>query len=145
LWGKNVTRLPEWFTEQFPARYTTKKLFRNTLPRNYALQPLPETPDGPLVSEPERALLEFLSEIGVNETLTDSRNMLENIRSVREGVFTELLKHTSSIKVLRLSVIWSEKLNLPWAPIARKAVGDRLGTGTWTAKLKDGTTLNLRL
>lgn len=144
IWGNEKARLPAWFTDRFPARYTTKSLFCKSFDNNTALNPLPETPDGPLVSEPERALLELLSDIGVNETLTESRNILENVRNVRKSVLTDLLKQTSRIKVLRLAVICSEKLNLPWSAIAREACGDRLGKGTWTAKLKDGTTLNLR-
>jgi hypothetical protein len=43
----------------------------------------------------------------------------------------------------RLCVRWAEKLNLPWAADAEKAVGNRLGQSRWTARLKDGTTLVL--
>ena len=145
LWGGNQVRLPEWFNERFSVRYTSKQIFSKTLKEDYALQSLPETPDGPSVSEPERAVLELLSDAGVNETIIGTQSILENVRSLRESVLTELLQNTARIKVLRLSVLWSEKLNLPWAPIARKAAGNRLGSGTWTAKLKDGSTLNLRM
>src|SRR5208282_3701705 len=62
LWGDGKFALPPWFTGRFLARYTARELFSPKLPRNFGLHPLPETPDGVLVSEPERALLEMLSE-----------------------------------------------------------------------------------
>ena len=64
LWGEGKTRFPKWFQKLFPARYTTRNPFSAKLPKNFGLQPLPETPDGVLVSVPERALLEMLSEVG---------------------------------------------------------------------------------
>jgi hypothetical protein len=41
----------------FPARDTARNGFLE-LPKNFGLQPLPETPDGVFVSVPEWALLE---------------------------------------------------------------------------------------
>lgn len=67
LWGEQKTGVPEWFQYLFPSRYTIRNPFSAKLPKNFGLQPLPETPDGVLVSVPERALLEMLSEVGVNQ------------------------------------------------------------------------------
>jgi hypothetical protein len=56
------------------------------LPKNFGLQPLPETPDGVLVSVPERALLEMLSEVGVHQGIEEARNIMEGARSLRPRI-----------------------------------------------------------
>ena len=144
LWGGVRRSLPEWFTSRFPCRYVSKSLFSIKLPAGFGLQPLPETPDGPLVSVPERALLEMLSEVGVRQGLEEARNIMEGVRSLRPEVLTTLLKNCLRVKVTRLCVQWAEELNLDWATVARNATKGRLGTGRWSARLKDGTTLTLK-
>ena len=144
LWGERKASLPAWFKKLFPARYTARNPFTSNLPKNFAMQPLPETPDGVLVSAPERALLEMLSEVGVHQGIEEARNIMEGARSLRPEVLTTLLKNCQRVKVLRLGVLWAEELNLPWAAAARKAAGRNLGQSRWTARLKDGTTLILK-
>ena len=108
------------------------------------MHPLPETPNGVLVSEPERALLEMLSEVGVHQGVEEARNIMEGARSLRTATLTTLLKHCQRVKVRLLCVQWAEELNLPWAPAARTAVGTRKGQSRWTARLKNGTLLNIK-
>ncbi len=143
LWGEGRTRLPDWFQKLFPSRYTRRNPFAN-LPKNFALQPLPETPDGVLVSAPERALLEMLSEVGVHQEVEEARNIMEGARLLRLEVLEALLRNCRRVKVARLCVGWAEELSLPWAAAAKKAVGNRMGQSRWTARLKDGTTLVLK-
>lgn len=142
LWGNVRRSLPDWFTSRFPCRYVSKNLFSNKLPVDFGLQPLPETPDGPLVSVPERALLEMLSEVGVRQGVEEARNIMEGVRSLRPEVLATLLKNCLRIKVTRLCVQWAEELNLDWAEAARKSA--KLGKSRWSARLKDGTTLTLK-
>lgn len=144
LWGTKKMTLPSWFTTRFPSHYTTRSPFSSSLAQGYGLNPLPETPDGPLVSEPERALLEMLSEVGIHQVVEEARNIMEGVRSVRAEVLEKLLKNCERVKVLRLCVLWAEELNLPWAAAARKSVGGRFGTSRWMARLKDGTILTLK-
>ena len=144
LWGERKASLPNWFQKLFPARYTARNPFSSRLPKNFGLQPLPETPNGVLVSVPERALLEMLSEVGVHQGIEESRNIMEGARSLRPEVLTTLLKNCQRVKVVRLCVRWAEELNLPWALTAKKATGNRLGRSRWTARLKDGTILVLK-
>src|ERR1035438_5999963 len=113
IWGTGRAVLPPWFIDRFPARYTAPKLFSQKLPKGFGLQPLPETPDGVLVSEPERALLEMLSEVGVNQGIEEARNIMEGARSLRPEVLTTLVKNCRRVKVVRLCVSWAEELNLP--------------------------------
>jgi hypothetical protein len=50
------------------------------------LHPLLERPDGPLVSAPERALLELLAEIGQAEEVEESRNIFQMLVGLRVEV-----------------------------------------------------------
>lgn len=113
-------------------------------PKDFALQPLPETPDGVQVSEPERALLEMLSEVGVQQGVEEARNIMEGARSLRSATVASLLKHCQRVKVRMLCVQWAEELNLPWAVAARTAVGKH-GQRRWNFQFKNGTALNIRL
>ena len=143
LWGSGKVVLPTWFTERFPARYTARKLFSAKLPTGFGLQPLPETPDGVLVSEPERALLELLSEVGVHQGIGEARQIMEAIRSLRTDTLVYLLEHCQRVKVRLLCVRWAEELNLPWATALRCASKVPENQSRWTVRFKNGTLLNI--
>ncbi|MEO6992305.1 MAG: type IV toxin-antitoxin system AbiEi family antitoxin domain-containing protein [Lacunisphaera sp.] len=143
LWGNAPWVLPAWFTERFPSRYVSRGLFSESLPADFGLQPLPETPGGPAVSVPERALLELLDDVGVNQGLEEARNIMEGVRSVRLDVLGTLLEHCPRVKAVRLCLNLADELNLSWAAEARKLAGPR-GRGRWVSKLPDGTTLILK-
>ena len=144
LCGDGKARLPEWFQKLFRSRYTARNPFSSKLPKNFGLQALPEIPGGVLVSVPERALLEMLSEVGVHQGVEEARNIMEGARSLRPEVLATLLKHCQRVKVVLLCVGWAEELNLPWASAARKAVKKTLGRSRWMTRLKDGTLLVLK-
>lgn len=144
LWGDGSGGLPEWFGKRFAARYGTPRLFDGKLPSGYGISPLPESPDGPNVSEPERALLEMLSEVGVHQEVGEARHIMEGVRQLRSRHLQRLLEACRMVKAVRLCVTWSEELGLPWASSARKAARGRMGTGRWVARLKDGSTLILK-
>ena len=144
LWGDSKAVLPPWFVERFPSRYTAPRLFSPRLPKSFGLQPLPETPGGVLVSEPERALLEMLSEVGFYQGVEETRNIMEGMRSLRPDALTILLKHCQRVKVRALCVQWAEELSLPWAAAARKSLGSRHAQRRWNFQFKSGTTLNIK-
>jgi len=143
LRGDVSARLPVWFTDRFPARYVARRVFDSQLPNGFGLQPLPEAPDGPAVSVPERALLELLDEVGVGQGIEEARNIMEGLRSLRLDVLGTLLGHCPRVKVVRLCVQWAEELGLDWATDARTAAGPR-GKGRWLTRLPDGKTLILK-
>ena len=136
--------MPSWFLDRFPARYSTARLFDDELPPDFGLAPLPESPDGPRVSAPERALLEMLSEVGVHQQVEEARGIIESVRQLRSRQLEVLLKHCRMIKATRLCVTWAEDLGLPWATKAREAAGDRMGSSRWIKRLADGSTLILK-
>lgn len=143
LWGDAKARIPVWFRQRFHARYTARNPFASSLPKDFGLHSLPENPGGVLVSVPERAVLEMLSEVGIHQGIEEARNILEGARALRPNVLATLLKHSLRVKVGRLCVLWAAQLNLPWAEAARKAAGTRFGRSRWSARLKDGATLIL--
>lgn len=138
LYGWTTSRLPNWFTERFPAEYHRKRLFDE--PPNGPLQTEPfENRDGaPLVSTPERAFLEVLSEVGVRQPLQEARELAESTYSLRADVLSDLLQRCTSVKTVRLCLQFGRDLTLPWAA---KLDATRLPTGSarpWVSRSPDG-------
>ncbi|HAL38221.1 MAG TPA: hypothetical protein DCP03_08930 [Polaromonas sp.] len=144
LWGDRVKPLPAWFTQRFECRYQSTQLFDADLPKGFALQSLPAGRPDVLVSTPERALLELLSDVGKGQSLDEARHLVEALRSVRNDVLDKLLTHTTRIKVVRLAHAIALELELPWAPLAALQ-SQRLGGGKrWIAVSKSGERLDLK-
>ena len=143
LWSDEQARLPAWFLSRFECTYQVTRLFDAKLPHGFGLQPLPNGHPKVLVSVPERALLELLSDVGKTEALADVRPLVESLHSLREKVLDTLLKHTTRIKVLRLAHSLAEELSLPWAELAR-AHSKRKGGARWIAQTKTGERLVLK-
>ena len=136
LYGWKAGRLPEWFTQRFPAEYHRKRLFKEEPDALLHVRPFENRKGGPLVSAPERALLEVLSEVGVRQPLQEARELVESTYSLRADVLRDLLKRCTSIKTVRLCLQLGRELSQPWAgkldpsPVAqgqRPAVGVALG------------------
>ena len=144
LWGDAPRRLPQWFTQRFPAGYQATQLFDDTLPKGFGLQPLPAGDSRVLVSVPERAMLELLSDVGKVQSAAETRELVENLSGLREKVLDELLKHTTRIKVVRMAASFAASMKLPWAPLASKH-SERIGGGArWVTVGRSGERLDLR-
>lgn len=144
LWGEQQVRLPPWFLERFECSFQTTRLFDPALPEDFGLQPLPGGNPALLVSAPERALLELLSDVGKTETVQDARDLVEGTRHLRLPVLETLLKHTTRIKVVRLARAISEELDLPWAATAKTQSEQKGGGARWIAVSKNGERLDLK-
>jgi Transcriptional regulator, AbiEi antitoxin, Type IV TA system/Transcriptional regulator, AbiEi antitoxin N-terminal domain len=144
LWGDSPKRLPEWFTQRFPASYQATQLFDDALPDAYGLQALPAGDPRVLVSVPERALLELLSDVGKGQSLSEARELVESLPGLRTQVLDALLQHTTRIKVVRMAATFAASQKLPWAPLAAKH-SERIGGGArWVAVGRSGERLDLR-
>lgn len=144
LWGNQRKPLPVWFQKRFKSRYQATQLFDSKLRQGYGLQPLPNGSPDILVSTPERAVLELLSDVGKTQSLEETRQLVETLRSLRQKYLDELLSHTTRIKVVRLAESLATELGLPWAPLAKKH-SLRIGGGKrWVAVSKSGERLDLR-
>lgn len=144
LWGDAPKRLPEWFTQRFPASYQATQLFDDALPEAYGLQALPAGDPRVLVSVPERAMLELLSDVGKVQSLSEARELVESLPGLRTKVLDELLRHTTRIKVVRMAATFAASLKLPWATLAASH-SERIGGGArWVAVGRSGERLDLR-
>ena len=143
LWGSKPVRMPHWFEDRFDHTYQVTSIFSNTLPDAYAIQPLPNGRADVMVSVPERALLEMLSDVGKTLSLEEATNISENIRTLRNSVLELLLAHTTRIKVVRLLYELARNAANPWEPLALEHC-KRLGGGKrWQAVTRTGERLCL--
>ena len=141
LWGAPKARLPDWFIERFSGRYNRTQLFSSSL--SAGLCRLPELPNGPLVSEPERALLEMLSEVGLSQELNEARAILESMRQIRVKRLLQWIQCCKMVKAVRLCAYWSRELELPWAERVIDGIPEAMLRHRWTGTLGNGGTLNL--
>ena len=144
LWGAVQVKLPAWFAEKFEHKFQVTHIFDTALPPNAGLSPLPGGNASVLVSTPERALLELLSDAGKYQSLEETRNIFENIRNLRMEVLEELFKHLTRIKVARMARDFAEELNLPWLELADKNCQRLGGASRWIALSKTGEKLVLK-
>jgi hypothetical protein len=138
LYGWAAARLPGWFVERFPAEYHRKRLFDERPEKLMNVTPFEKQVDAPLVSAPERAFLELLSEVGFRQPLQEARELAESMYTLRADVLEDLLKRCSSVKTVRLCLRFGRELSLPWAS---KLAPARLPTGSnrpWVSRSKDG-------
>lgn len=138
LYGWNAGRLPEWFTQSFPAEYHRKRLFKERPGALLHVRPFENRKGAPLVSAPERALLEVLSEVGVRQPLQEARELVESSYSFRDDVLRDLLKHSTSVKTVRLCLQLGRELSQPWV---NKLDPSQLPKGSdrpWVSRSADG-------
>lgn len=138
LYGWASAPLPAWFTERFPSSYHRLRLFDEKPDALLRVSRFQRKPDGPLLSDPERAVLELLSDVGVRQPLQEARDLLEGTPSLRAAVLQELLERCKQVKAVRLCLTLGRELNLPWAA---KLDPKRLPTGSeqrWVGRSKEG-------
>ena len=138
LYGWAAGRLPEWFTERFPAEYHRKRLFDEQPGALLHAGPFEKRSGAPQVSAPERALLELLSDVGVRQPLQEARELVESAYSLRVDVLRELLQRCTSVKTVRLCLQLGREASLPWAAKLDPAT---LSTGSdrpWVSRSTDG-------
>ena len=67
----------------------------------------------PLVSEPERALLEMLDDVPHRQSLDEAKKIMEPLFTLRPEALQTLLESCPRIKVKRLFFALAEELRLP--------------------------------
>ena len=138
LYGWDATRLPDWFTARFPAEYHRKRLFDEKPNAQLHIGPFEKRKGAPMVSSPERALLEVLSDVEVRQSLQEARELAESSYNLRADVLRELLQHCTSVKTVRLCLELGRELSLPWSA---KLDPTQLPTGSdrrWVSRSDDG-------
>ena len=138
LYGWASRPLPEWFTARFPSSYHRRRLFNERPDALLRVSRFQRKADGPLVSDPERAVLELLSDVGVRQPLQEARDLLEGTPALRAAVLQELLTRCKQVKAVRLCLTLGRELGLPWAA---KLDPKRLPTGSeqrWVGRSREG-------
>ena len=144
LWSSEPARLPGWFTSEFPARLQTTRIFDSTLGVTRGLL----TRYGPggefRVSGTERAMLEYLSDVGRSVTLATALTRAGSFVALDEALLDELLGHTQRIKVVRLAHLLATHASLPWLSVAERHSLRIAGGKRWIAVTRAGERLELR-
>jgi len=138
LYGWASGPLPSWFTTHFPSAYHRLRLFDERPQALLRVSRFQRQANAPLVSEPERAVLELLSDVGVRQPLQEARELLEATPLLRTAVLQELLVKCQQVKTVRLCLTLGRELGLPWAA---KLDPKRLPTGSqqrWVGHSKEG-------
>lgn len=142
LFGWDSARLPDWFAKIFPAVYRRKRLFIETPESLMAVSGFGDAQTvgarAPQTSDPERALLEMLSEVGPRQSLAEARSIMEGAYGMREDVLLPLLAQCTSVKTVRLCLMLSRELNLPFADALFSANLPTKGKGAWVSKTPEG-------
>ena len=138
LYGWKAGRLPKWFTERFPAEYHRKRLFEEHPDTPLHVRPFENRKGAPLVSAPERALLEVLSEVGVRQPMQEARELVESSYSLRADVLRDLLKRCASVKTVRLCLHLGRELSQPWAGKLDPAQLPKGSDRPWVSRSVDG-------
>ena len=138
LYGWKAGRLPDWFTERFPAEYHRKRLFKEQPSALLHVRPFENRKGGALVSAPERALLEVLSEVGVRQPLQEARELVESTYSLRADLLRDLLKRCTSVKTVRLCLQLGRELSQPWADKLDPSQLPKGSDRAWVSRSDDG-------
>lgn len=115
LWGCSSYRFPAWVNDVMLYSYQTTQLFNRDLPYERHLKAMPGLDAGVLVSVPERALLELISDVGKGQTLEEVENLFASVRHMRRPLLAELLFHCRMGKVTRLLRSLARSDDRPWA------------------------------
>jgi hypothetical protein len=138
LYGSRASRLPGWFTSRFPAEYHRKRLFDEADDAMLHVSRLNQDANKPRVSEPERAWLELLSEVGLRQPIAEARELAASTHTMRAQVMRTLLTHCTSVKTVRLCLQLGREVRAPWAA---KLDSRELPTGSskpWVARTREG-------
>jgi len=138
LYGWKAGRLPDWFTQRFPAEYHRKRLFDERPDAPLHVRPFEDRKGAPLVSAPERALLEVLSEVGVRQPLQEARELVESGYSLRANVLRDLLKRCVSVKTVRLCLQFGRELSQPWFGKLHQSQLPKGSDRPWVSRSADG-------
>lgn len=138
LCGWSAATIPPWFRERFPVEYHRKRLFSEEPAQSLFVRPFENRAGQPNVSEPERGVLELLSEVSSRQPLEEAREILDLTHTLRAGTLQELLQRCTSVKTVRLCLQLGRELSLPWV---NKLDPDTLPKGSnkaWVTRTPNG-------
>ncbi|WMY11755.1 type IV toxin-antitoxin system AbiEi family antitoxin domain-containing protein [Paraburkholderia phenoliruptrix] len=115
LWGKTWYAIPTWVSDTMLYSFQTTELFHADMDYMFQLKPLPHGDPNVLVSTPERAFMELVSEIGKGLTYEHAFHLATGLRNIRLDVLKDLLSHCKQIKTIDLVRRVGLESNYAWA------------------------------
>lgn len=115
-----------------------RRLFKEEFGALLHARPFENRKGGPLVSTPERALLEVLSEVGVRQPLQEARELVESTYSLRADVLRDLLKRCTSVKTVRLCLQLGRERSRPGPGKLDPAHLPKGSDQPWVSRSADG-------
>jgi len=115
LFGTPGARLPKWFKQHGwgpRIRYTATNLFTGEV--GLALTQKDFGEYAITLSAPERAMMEVLHAVPLDETFEESRLLMEGMATLRPNLVQTLLEHCNSVKVKRLFLFLAEGCGHAW-------------------------------
>ncbi len=137
LYGWSWNRLPEWFAGRFPSEYRRRRIFAEEPEALLHVWSCEKDRNAPLVSAPERALLEMLSEVGTRQPLQEAREIMEGTFTLWTNVLRELPSKCRSIKKVRLCLNLGSELSVAWAARHDTAQLPKGSSRPWVSRLAD--------
>lgn len=101
-------RVAPWVSERFPVEIRRRKLFGHG--DEFGVE---RRADGVLVSEPERAVLEMLSDVPGRQSLEEAGNLVDMLYGLRSSLMQLMLKDCLSVKAVRLFLTLARQSSLP--------------------------------
>jgi len=115
LFGARSTRLPTWFQQYdwgTELRYTATKLFADDPDLGLTKKDLATY--AVTVSAPERAVMEVLYLVPMEESFEEAGLLMEGLTTLRPRLVQSLLEQCRSVKVKRLFMFLAEACNHAW-------------------------------
>jgi hypothetical protein len=115
LFGSSGTRLPAWFRQRdwgSELRFMTTKLFADDPDLGLTKKDLATY--AVTVSAPERAIMEVLYLVPMDESFEEAGLLMEGLTTLRPRLVQSLLEQCRSVKVKRLFMFLAEACNHAW-------------------------------
>lgn len=115
LFGPPGVKLPTWFTRYrwgVKIRYTATNLFLSEGDQGLTRKDV--GPYAVMLSTPERAIMEVLYGVPVEESYEEAKLLMEGLTTLRAQVVQSLLEQCASVKVKRLFMVLAESWRHTW-------------------------------
>jgi len=115
LYSTRGTRLPKWFTQNdwgVETHLKTTNFLLNDFREGFSEYDHKEFKIK--ISAPERAAIEMLYYIPSQQGFDEAMRIMEGLMTLRPQLVQNLLENCRSVKVKRLFLFMSEKLEIPW-------------------------------
>lgn len=143
LWGNKSGAVPAWFTHEFPNRYRSTSLFTAEVAELGIFTP-PAVTAGVRVSTRERAVVELLRDAGQGQDMEEAMHLFEATTGLRTPVLGKLLSQCLSVKAVRMTLQWGERVgNLDFEALRRDYALPTGGNSRWIGTMDDGSMLVL--